>query len=110
MGDASDNYPGVKGIGEKTALKFIQTYKSIDGLLENVHELTAAQQKKMQAGLEDLQLSRLLAEIKCDVPLSCPMDDAKMSINQERAAAMLRHHQIKGIEPMINRLNIREIS
>ncbi len=64
----------------------------------------------MQAGLEDLKLSLLLAEIKCDVPLSCPMDEAKMNINQERAAAMLRHHQIKGIEPMMNRLNIIEIS
>ncbi|KPN15353.1 5'-3' exonuclease [Bacillus australimaris] len=110
MGDSSDNYPGVKGIGEKTALKFIQTYQTIDGLLENIHELTAAQQKKMQAGLEDLKLSRLLAEIKCDVPLSCPMDETKMNINQERAAAMLRLHQIKGIEPMVNRLSKIEIS
>ncbi|AVM24191.1 5'-3' exonuclease [Bacillus pumilus] len=110
MGDASDNYPGVKGIGEKTALKFIQTYQTIDGLLENVHELTAAQQKKMQAGLEDLKLSRLLAEIKCDVPLSCPIDETEMNINQERAAAMLRYHQIKGIEPMMNRLSQIEIS
>ena len=104
MGDSSDNYPGVKGIGEKTALKFIQTYQTIDRLLENVHELTAAQQKKMQAGVEDLKLSRILAEIKCDVPLSCPMEETKMQINQERAAAMLRLHQIKGIEPMVNRL------
>ncbi|GLF91469.1 5'-3' exonuclease [Bacillus safensis] len=110
MGDSSDNYPGVKGIGEKTALKFIQTYQTIDGLLENIHQLTAAQQKKMQAGLEDLKLSRLLAEIKCDVPLSCPMDETKMNINQERAAAMLRLHQIKGIEPMVNRLSKIEIS
>ncbi|WP_406845665.1 5'-3' exonuclease H3TH domain-containing protein [Bacillus safensis] len=110
MGDSSDNYPGVKGIGEKTALKFIQTYQTIDGLLENVHELTAAQQKKMQAGLEDLKLSRLLAEIKCDVPLSCPIDETKMNINQERAASMLRYHQIKGIEPMVNRISKIEIS
>lgn len=110
MGDASDNYPGVKGIGEKTALKFIQTYQTIDALLDNVHELTAAQQKKMQAGLEDLKLSRLLAEIKCDVPLSFPIDETEMNINQERAAAMLRYHQIKGIEPMMNRLSQIEIS
>ncbi|MCC9087521.1 MULTISPECIES: 5'-3' exonuclease [Bacillus] len=110
MGDSSDNYPGVKGIGEKTALKFIQTYQTIDRLLENVHELTAAQQKKMQAGVEDLKLSRILAEIKCDVPLSCPMEETKMQINQERAAAMLRLHQIKGIEPMVNRLSEIEIS
>ncbi|PCK21107.1 flap endonuclease [Bacillus pumilus] len=110
MGDSSDNYPGVKGIGEKTALKFIQTYQTIDRLLEHVHELTAAQQKKMQAGLEDLKLSRILAEIKCDVPLSCPIDETKVNINPERAAAMLRLHQIKGIEPMVNRLSEIEIS
>lgn len=110
MGDTSDNYPGVKGIGEKTALKFIQTYETIDRLLENVHALTAAQQKKMQAGLEDLKLSRILAEIKCDVPLSCPIDQTKMNINPERVAAMLRLHQIKGIEPMVNRLSQLGIS
>lgn len=110
MGDTSDNYPGVKGIGEKTALKFIQTYETIDRLLENVHALTVAQQKKMQAGLEDLKLSRILAEIKCDVPLSCPIDQTKMNINPERAAAMLRLHQIKGIEPMVNRLSQLGIS
>lgn len=110
MGDSSDNYPGVKGIGEKTALKFIQTYQTIDRLLENVHELTPAQQKKMQAGLEDLKLSRILAEIKCDVPLSCPIDETKMKINVERTTTMLRLHQIKGIEPMVNRLSEKEIS
>ncbi|MDI6648305.1 5'-3' exonuclease [Bacillus altitudinis] len=110
MGDTSDNYPGVKGIGEKTALKFIQTYETIDRLLENIHALTAAQQKKMQAGLEDLKLSRILAEIKCDVPLSCPIDQTKMNINPERVAAMLRFHQIKGIEPMVNRLSQLGIS
>ncbi|UOG05997.1 5'-3' exonuclease [Bacillus altitudinis] len=110
MGDPSDNYPGVKGIGEKTALKFIQTYETIDGLLENVHALTAAQQKKMQAGLEDLKLSRILAEIKCDVPLSCPIDETKIKMDPERAAAMLRLHQIKGIEPMVNRLSQLGIS
>ncbi|WP_272511647.1 5'-3' exonuclease [Bacillus altitudinis] len=110
MGDTSDNYPGVKGIGEKTALKFIQTYETIDRLLENVHALTAAQQKKMQAGLEDLKLSRILAEIKCDVPLSCPIDQTKMNIDPERVAAMLRLHQIKGIEPMVNRLSQLGIS
>lgn len=110
MGDSSDNYPGVKGIGEKTALKFIQTFQTIDRLLENVHELTPAQQKKMQAGLEDLKLSRILAEIKCDVPLSCPIDETKMKINVERATTMLRLHQIKGIEPMVNRLSEKEIS
>ncbi|WP_226566325.1 5'-3' exonuclease [Bacillus stratosphericus] len=110
MGDSGDNYPGVKGIGEKTALKFIQTYQTIDRLLENVHELTATQQKKMQAGLEDLKISRILAEIKCDVPLSCPIDETKMNINPERAASMLRLHQIKGIEPMVKRISEIEIS
>ncbi|MFS0656752.1 5'-3' exonuclease [Bacillus sp. 179-C3.3 HS] len=109
MGDSSDNYPGVKGIGEKTALKFIQTYDTIERLLEHVHELTPAQQKKMQAGLEDLKLSRILAEIKCDVPLDCPIDQTKLNINPERATAMLRFHQIKGIEQMVHRLSEVEI-
>ncbi|MGE6629671.1 5'-3' exonuclease [Bacillus sp. NPDC077027] len=110
MGDSSDNYPGVKGIGEKTALKFIQTYQTIDHLVENIHELTGAQQKKMEAGLEDLKLSRILAEIKCDVSLSCPLEHTKLNMNPERALAMLRTHQIKGIEPMMHRVIELEIS
>ncbi|EUJ43869.1 putative 5'-3' exonuclease [Listeria fleischmannii FSL S10-1203] len=46
MGDTSDGYPGVRGIGEKTALKLIQEFETIDGVLANLDQLKPAQQKK----------------------------------------------------------------
>lgn len=48
MGDASDNYPGVRGIGEKTALKLVQEYDSIEGILENLDQLTPSVRKKLR--------------------------------------------------------------
>lgn len=46
MGDASDNYPGVRGIGEKTALKLVQEYGTIEGILDNLDKLTPSVRKK----------------------------------------------------------------
>jgi 5'-3' exonuclease len=77
MGDTSDNYPGVRGIGEKTALKLIQQYGSIDGLIENLHHLTKAQQQKIRGQLDMLHVSRKLAAIFCDIPLEVRLDEAK---------------------------------
>jgi 5'-3' exonuclease len=111
MGDTSDNYPGVKGIGEKTAYKLIQKYKTIDGLLGNLDELTKGQQTKITECIEDLHLSRQLAEIKCDVPVACILSDAKFHLLFDEALAMLSDHQIKGIEPFLFKLErYREIS
>ena len=51
MGDPSDNYPGVKGIGEKTALKLLQQYEHVDGVVENLDELTKSQKLKIESDL-----------------------------------------------------------
>lgn len=70
MGDASDNYPGVKGIGEKTALKLIREYESIDNMLENIENLPKGIQNKLQIYDDDLTVSRSLAKIFKEVPLT----------------------------------------
>ena len=69
MGDTADNYPGVKGIGEKTAHKLIQDFGSIDDLLENLEQISATVRKKIETDLEMLHLSRKLATIYCEVPV-----------------------------------------
>ncbi|WP_286058399.1 5'-3' exonuclease [Bacillus mojavensis] len=109
MGDSSDNYPGVKGIGEKTAYKLIREYETIDRLLENLSLLPKGQQGKIQQGISDLEISRKLAEINCSVPLVCTLTEAVFTLQMEQAAVMLRRHQIKGIERMLEKLNAREI-
>lgn len=69
MGDTADGYPGVKGIGEKTAHKLILKYQSVENVINHIDELTPAQQKKIISQLDDLKLSKQLAEIHTDVPL-----------------------------------------
>src|SRR5690606_36714355 len=58
MGDTSDNYPGVKGIGEKTALKVLQEHETIDGLLEHIDQLSKGAQTNIKTNLDMLHLSR----------------------------------------------------
>jgi len=69
MGDTADNYPGVKGIGEKTAYKLIQQYGSIEGLLAHLDELTKPIRTKIEEHIDMLHLSRKLATINCSSPI-----------------------------------------
>lgn len=75
MGDASDGYPGVKGIGPKTALQLIRKYGSTDGVLAAIDELKPAQKKKIEESKKMLLLSKELAVIKCDIALDIPLSD-----------------------------------
>ena len=69
MGDSSDNIPGVKGIGEKTAIKLIQAYGSLENLLANVDKIKGANQKKLMTDRENAIISKRLATIVLDVPV-----------------------------------------
>jgi 5'-3' exonuclease len=97
MGDPSDNYPGVKGIGEKTALKLLQQFESIDGILENLNDLSKSHRSKIEQSLDMLHLSRTLAEIKCDVPVSCSISDSELRYNRSKVINMLDEIELKGI-------------
>ncbi|GGH13976.1 5'-3' exonuclease [Paenibacillus segetis] len=81
MGDTSDNYPGVRGIGEKTALKLVQEYGSIEAILANLDGLTKSVRTKIEADLEMLHLCRGLAQIRCDVELVCSSDSCRFELN-----------------------------
>ncbi len=80
-GDSADNYPGVKGIGEKTALKLLQAYGGIEAVLENKAELTKGIQNKLTENLDMLYMSKRLAEIKCDLSIDCILDEAKIDFH-----------------------------
>ncbi|WP_226034821.1 5'-3' exonuclease [Aquibacillus saliphilus] len=104
MGDPSDNYPGVKGIGEKTALKLLQEYGSIDDILTNLDFLSKGIKKKIEDNVEMLHLSRKLAKIHCEVPVSCSLDDAVWSINSERVNLKLQDLELKNISRWLNKV------
>jgi 5'-3' exonuclease len=97
MGDTSDNYPGVRGIGEKTAVKLIQEYESVEGILANLDSLTKGVRTKIEADLEMLHLSRALAEIHCEVPMECELDLCRLSVDQERALTKLEELEMKSL-------------
>jgi 5'-3' exonuclease len=97
MGDPSDNYPGVKGIGEKTALKLLQQFESIDGILQNLNDLSKSHRSKIEQSLDMLHLSRTLAEIKCDVPVSCSISDSVLRYNRSKVINMLDEIELKGV-------------
>lgn len=77
MGDASDNIPGCPGVGEKTAVKLINEFGSIDSLLENTDKLKGALKRKVEESVEKIKFSKFLATIKTDVPIELNLDELK---------------------------------
>jgi DNA polymerase-1 len=78
MGDSSDNIPGLPGVGEKTAKKFIAAYGSMEGLLANTHELKGKMKEKVEAAKELGTLSKELARIMLDVPVTFDAKDFEL--------------------------------
>lgn len=76
MGDTSDNIPGVKGIGEKTAMSLINQYKSIEGVYKNIDEIKGATGQKLRDGEKMAYLSKKLCTIDRYVPLDFTIEDA----------------------------------
>ncbi len=74
MGDASDNIPGCKGVGEKTAVQLLQQFGSIDNLLARTAELKGALKTKVESQAEQIRFSRFLATIRTDVPIDLDED------------------------------------
>ncbi|MFJ7725613.1 5'-3' exonuclease H3TH domain-containing protein [Neobacillus sp. NPDC097160] len=101
MGDPSDNYPGVKGIGEKTALKLLQEFDHVEGIISNLDRLSKSNKTKIEQDLDMLHLSRMLAEIKCDVPVSCALKDAGLRIEKEKALNKLMEIELRGVQRLL---------
>ena len=75
MGDSADNIPGLPGVGEKTAKKFLAAYGSMENLLDNTHELKGKMKEKIEANKDLGLLSKKLATIMLDVPVTFDADD-----------------------------------
>lgn len=98
MGDASDNIPGVSGIGEKTAFLLIQEYKSLEALYENLDnaKIGPAAKKKLKDGEETAYLSRELATIDTESPLEKSVDECKVKEwDQEKLKEIFTHLEFK---------------
>lgn len=79
MGDSSDNIPGVRGIGEKTAAELIKSFKTLEGIYENIYDakITKGVRAKLEAGRDSAYLSRELATINTSAPIGKSLEDLK---------------------------------
>jgi 5'-3' exonuclease len=109
MGDTSDNFPGVKGIGEKTAIKLLKEYQSIDGILENLGSLSKGIRTKIETELDMLHLSRKLAEIHCEVPVEIVIEECVRNIDEAKVTAIfeeLEFHRLLKDKSFIDGLKV----
>ncbi|USB32366.1 DNA polymerase I [Paenibacillus sp. YPG26] len=98
MGDTSDNIPGVPGIGEKTALKLLHQFGSVEEVLARTDELKGKQKENLINHAEDARMSKRLATIFREVPLEHLWDDMVFGgIQEEKAAPMLRKLEFKSL-------------
>ena len=94
MGDASDHIPGVKGIGEKTAISLLVKYGSLDGLYENIESVSGKTKEKLLADKENAYMSYDLATIFRNVPLEFSLEDCKYGgINKNEFVKMLEEFE-----------------
>ncbi|MBD2004954.1 MULTISPECIES: DNA polymerase I [Cyanophyceae] len=77
-GDSSDNIPGVKGIGDKTAVKLLTDYGSLDGIYASLNEIKGAVKQKLETGKQEAYRSQHLAKIVLDVPLDFSLEDSHL--------------------------------
>lgn len=98
MGDSSDNIPGCPGIGEKTAVKLLQEFGSIDNLLQNTDKLKGSLRTKIEENKDLINFSRFLATIKTDVPVSLDEEALKVeSADSEKLRALFQELEFRNL-------------
>lgn len=79
MGDSADNFPGCPGVGEKTAVKLIMQFGNIETLLSSTDQIKGKMREKVEGAKEDIKMSKFLATIRQDVPVTITFDEMKVS-------------------------------
>lgn len=96
MGDSADNFPGCPGVGEKTAVKLIDQFGTIENMLEHTEEIKGALKTKVEEHVDEIKMSKFLATIKTDVPIELNLDELKISEpNEEELGKLLDELEFK---------------
>ena len=102
MGDSADNFPGCPGVGEKTAVKLIHDFGSVEQLLTRTHELKGALKTKVEEHADDIRMSYFLATIKTDVPVDLNLDDLVLQEpDQEKLGKLFAELEFKTLADRI---------
>lgn len=106
MGDSSDNIPGVKGIGEKTALNLLKTYQTVENLYANINEIKGKLQEKLIQDKDMCFLSKTLATINTNIGLDVDIDKIKIKFPfDEKVAEFFKRYEFKSL---LNKENLFE--
>lgn len=108
LGDASDNIPGVKGVGEKTAVRLIQEYGSLDNIYAHLADIPGKAGKDLAAGRDSAYLSQNLARIRTDLPIALDLEQSKTSRFDPLAVEALFHQlEFRTLTQRLKKLNQR---
>ena len=89
MGDSADNFPGCSGVGEKTAVKLIEQFGSVDSLLEHTADIKGKLREKVEGAVDDIRMSKFLATIRTDVPVELNLDELRLKAPDEEQLRQL---------------------
>ena len=102
MGDSADNFPGCPGVGEKTAVKLINEFGTVESLISRTAELKGALKTKVETHIDDIKLSKFLATIRTDVPIELNMEELKVKEpNEEELSKILDDLEFKTLASKI---------
>ncbi len=102
MGDASDNIPGCKGVGEKTAVALLQQFGDIDNMLAHTDEIKGALRTKVETQTEEIRFSRFLATIRTDVPIA--LDENQLAKKEPNIEALTKLYQELEFNSLLKKL------
>lgn len=111
VGDASDNIPGVKGVGEKTVLELLNKYKTLDKIYENLNNVKPRVAKLLTEGVEQAEFSKDLATIDRNVDISIQLNDCLLrDFDRKELVSVFKKFSFKSLVPKIDSLFGREES
>ena len=97
-GDPSDNIPGVRGIGDKGAIKLLTEYGSVENVLKHIDDQKGAMKTKLEVGQDDAILSKQLATIECNVPMKFKLDDTALQpFDRTTLTEIILQYQFKSL-------------
>ena len=102
MGDASDNIPGCKGVGEKTAVALLQQFGDIDNMLAHTDEIKGALRTKVETQVEEIKFSRFLATIRTDVPIA--LDENQLAKKEPNIESLTKLYQDLEFNSLLKKL------
>lgn len=106
MGDPSDNIPGIPGIGEKTALKLLWEYGSVESVVEHSHELKGKLKEKVETHQELGLMSKQIATIECESPITISLDELKVQPYQHEE--LMHFYQQYDLNALMRRIDIKK--